>query len=245
MITRRLFAAAMVSLPWAALSQPLEPFPGITVDREANRIELTGRIAVEANSPETPEVVIEVIAEAGGVRDHEAIVTLDAGARQVHAALLLLGLEPGAPGRFSLDGERIDPTGPPLTVELRYTADDEEHTIDPAAWIVDRETGESLADRSPRFVFGGSAERVFGAETVYMAEAEGAVVGLSTFGVGEPGSGIETVGMAPVMSPDSGSGDPIWIARPGALPPADTPVTVVLTATDGDAASPDRRSDRP
>ncbi|MEL6798067.1 MAG: hypothetical protein AAFO89_14765, partial [Planctomycetota bacterium] len=78
----------------AALPQPegrVEAFPGITIDYDARAVELPGFVPIDAHSEATPEVIVEVVAEAGGVRDHEALVRIEAEARHVHAALLLLG----------------------------------------------------------------------------------------------------------------------------------------------------------
>ncbi|MGP1272162.1 MAG: YdjY domain-containing protein [Phycisphaerales bacterium] len=219
--------------PDEAAAMRFEPFPGVVVDRALGRIELSGFVPVDAHSDETPTVWIEVVAESGGVRDHEALVALDAEPEQVHAALLLLGLEPGTPGLIRDTGERTEPEGPEVTVRVRIEGDDgagEEQ--DPLEWVIAEETGERLSARSPRFVFGGSSEQTFAGGTVYMARAEGVVVGLSTFGVGtdEGDRGVETVGMIPVLSPDTGTGDPLWLADPGRVPEFGTRVTLLISA---------------
>ena len=156
---------------------------------------------------------------------------LQAEPEHVHAALLLLGLEPDSPGLIHADGSRTEPTGPEVVILVRYERDGEILTEDPTAWVEAEGTGEVLSERQPRFIFGGSTEREFGEATVYMARAEGVVVGLSTFGTaaeGQDGIGVETIGMIPVLSPDTGSGDPLWLARPDRVPPYDTPVTLII-----------------
>jgi hypothetical protein len=241
-------ALHLATHPAHHVAQPagrVEPFPGVVVDYDARAVELAGFVPVDVHQPETPEVWIELIAEAGGLRDHEALVRLDAPARHVHAALLLLGLKPGRPGLLLNDGGRREPTGPRLTVAVLVQREDGITAEDPTSWVHLPETGERLSDRGPTFVFAGSGEREFQGQTVYMAEAEGVVVGLCTFGAGDPeqGVGIETVGMSPVLSPDAGSGDPVWLADPGRVPPFGARVTLVLSAVrEASAPAPSPRA---
>lgn len=223
------------------LAQPegrVDAFPGVIVDYDARSIELAGFVPIDAHSEETPDVGVELVAEAGGVRDHEALVRIDAEARHVHAALLMLGLEPGSAGAILHDGSRLDPTGPELAVTVRYEREAERIEESPVEWVHDPETGRRLIDLKPRFYFGGSDEREFNGSVYYMAAAEGAVVGLSTFGSGDAEDvvGVETIGMVPVFNPDTASGDPIWLADAERIPTFGTRVTLVLTPIEpGDA----------
>ena len=232
-----MIATILATVMLAALPQPegrVDAFPGVVVDYDARAVELPGFVPVDAHSEATPEVIIEVIAEAGGVRDHEALVRIEAEARHVHAALLLLGLEPGTPGAILSDGSRAEPTGPGITVPVRFEQDARTIEQSPLEWVHDPEAGDRLLDTNPTFRFGGSSEREFNGENFYMAEAEGVVVGLSTFGSGDPDSfvGVETVGMVPVFDPDTASGDPIWMADPAHIPTFETKVVLVLTPVD-------------
>ncbi|MEL7485297.1 MAG: YdjY domain-containing protein [Planctomycetota bacterium] len=229
-----MIAPALVIATAMLLTQPegrIDAFPGIVVDYDARSIELAGFVPVDAHSEETPDVIVEVVAEAGGVRDHEALVRIEAEARHVHAALLLLGLEPGTPGAILNDGTRREPEGPELIVTVRYEADGATVEESPIEWVHDPDAGTRLIDTSPGFRFTGSSEREFDGATYYMAEAEGVVVGLSTFGAGdaENAIGIETVGMTPVYNPDISSGDPIWLADADRVPTFETRVTLVLS----------------
>ena len=229
--------AFLLTIAVLARTQPegrVDAFPGIVVDYDARAVELDGFVPIDAHSEETPDVIVEVIAEAGGVRDHEALVRIEAEARHVHAALLLLGLKPGSPGALLHDGTRLEPTGPQLAVTVRYEHADQTIEESPIEWVHDPEGDERLVDHDPRFVFAGSSEREFDGTVYYMAEAEGAVVGLSTFGSGDANSfvGIEIVGMAPVFNPDVASGDPVWLADADRVPHFETRVTLVLTEID-------------
>lgn len=225
---------ASALIVYAAFAQPegrAEAFPGLVVDYDARAIELSGFVPVDAHQEKTPDVMIELIAEAHGVRDFEALVRVHAEARHVHAGLLLLGLEPGSPGLIEAAGpdeplRRVAPTGPEVTVRVRYQKEGEVVEEDPTEWVRNSETGQLFSELGPRFYFGGSSEREFAGEMWYMARAEGTLVGLCTFGT-EKG-GTETIGCTPVLSPHSDAGDPVWLAVNERMPKFGTPVTLVI-----------------
>ena len=218
----------------AALAQPegrVEAFPGVVVDYGAGTVELAGFIPVDAHQEKTPDVMIELIAEAHGVRDFEALVRVHAEARHAHAALLLLGLEPGSPGFIEAAGpdeplRRVAPTGPEVTIRVRSESDGQTIEEDPCEWVRNSETGRLFSELDPRFYFGGSSEREFAGEMWYMARAEGTLVGLCTFGTHR--GGTETIGCTPVLSPHSDAGDPVWLAVSERMPKFGTPVTLVI-----------------
>lgn len=231
MIISACILAATLIQPEVALAGRVDAFPGVVLDYDARTIELVGVVPIDAHSEATPEVIVEVVAEAGGVRDHEALVRIEAEARHVHAALLLLGLEPGEPGAILKGGTRREPSGPELTVVARFERDGETISESPLEWVLDPQTERRLDGAETRFVFGGSSEREFNGATVYMAQAEGVVIGLCTFGSGDEDEivGVETIGMAPVFSPDLGSGDPVWMADAERIPEEGHAVTLVIS----------------
>ncbi len=222
----------------------VEAFPGVVVDYDARAIEVSGFVPIDAHQEKTPDVMIELIAEAHGVRDFEALIGLHAEARHVHAALLLLGLAPGSPGYIEALGpdeplKRVEPTGPELSVRFRFEREGETVTEDPTTWVVNSETGRAFSELGPRFYFAGSSVREFAGEEWYMARAEGTVVGLCTFGTAL--GGTDTVGCTPVLSPHSDAGDPIWFAVNDRIPAYNTPMTLVLSVIEEDreAESPE------
>lgn len=247
MIHALAIAACLLAQPEPETKGRVEAFPGIVVDYDARAVEVSGFVPVDAHQKKTPDVMIELIAEAHGVRDFEALIGLNAEARHVHAALILLGLEPGTPGSIEAVGpdeplKRVDPTGPEISVRFRFEREGETVIEDPTTWVKDSSTGELFSARHPRFYFGGSSVREFEGEEWYMARAEGTVVGLCTFGT-ELG-GTETVGCTPVLSPHSDAGDPIWFAVNDRIPAYNTPMTLVLSVVDEDAkeAEPEEAS---
>ncbi len=195
----------------------------VRVDREQKFVELDGAIAIDVHG-DTPKVYLEVLVCAPNTREHEALVVTRAPARDVHAALLLLGLEPGKPGAFVWQQEQlvtIAPTGAPLRVLVQVQGSNDWQEL--ASWVQSSAGGEAKPLDDATFVFAGSVFRTMQGKSVYAAEPEGTIVGLTTFGT-------ETVALTRVMSPDASSETPHLIANVAKMPAFQTPVKVRLVA---------------
>ncbi|MDX2017351.1 MAG: YdjY domain-containing protein [Planctomycetota bacterium] len=210
-------------LRWVELS------PGLRVQRESRTLELDGFVPIDATNPDTPRIFLEVVVCTPNTREHEALVMTRVKPSAVHAALLALGLEPGAPGAIRVErGEirAVDPTGPELDVTI-ITPDGVEH--DAREWVVHFKSGESLAKLKPkhRFVFAGSRfvapKSVTPGPERYDADDEGLLVGLHTFGG-------ETVAFARAMSPETRLEPAEWIADRSRVPAYGTPIRVRIRA---------------
>lgn len=185
----------------------------IDVDRATACVRVPGIVALREGWLE--QAVCQL-----GTRDHESLVTVAMPPSAVHAALLLAGLKPGAPGRWRVrdDGslELVAPTGDSVGVDVEWTAADGAVNRCPiSAWI------KQVDDAPPMgFVFAGSV-MVERASVPYMADRSGSVVGLVTFG-DEP---IASVSVVP---------DRAEVAEPSLqcfterIPAEGTPVTVIL-----------------
>jgi len=208
---------------------PVEVFPGVRVDRAERIVEFEGVVPIDAHDPSAPWVPLELIACTPDTREHEALVMTSARAEHVHAALLLVGLEPGAPGEWWLDEagtlRTTDPRGPRVRITFLTTGQGgvlTEH--DPRDWIVSIRTGRVFdAARTGAWVFAGS-KIVPGGPFAgsYAAQHSGALIGLATFG-------DECLGWHEVISHDSNVQEEEWIARAEAVPRVGTSVTVRLT----------------
>ena len=176
-----------------------------------------------------------------GTREHEALFAFDGKASDVHAALLLAGLEPGRPGYWreveGANGERtielVAPTGPEVSIRVRL-ADGTERGIEWFARASPVQLREVDAATTPpsRFVFAGSkfvTNRRTGAER-YAADSAGSLVGLVTFG-------DETIASVEVIPDKSDVAAPIWEAFTERMPEPGTIVTIVIAA-----AKPDDRA---
>ncbi|MEM7230429.1 MAG: YdjY domain-containing protein, partial [Planctomycetota bacterium] len=161
-------------------SERLTPFPNVTVDFKAMAIEVSASVI---HAPEPLEQVVCVL----GSRDHETLLTAKVRPSQLHAAMLMLDLNPGMPGRFVTENEVVrfePPTGDALELVIHVTADDgsvSEHTIE--SWIID---DKKTAYEDPEWVFAGSLvmknQKWMGDGEHYVADMTGTLVGFVTFG---------------------------------------------------------------
>ena len=205
------------------------------VDRDAQRIEIEGTVPIDVRSGRTPRVYLEVLLCSRNTREHEAVVMTSVRASQVHAALLALGLEPGAPGSWSLEagtGRVVPaaPTGPRVRVLVREASSPAGSDVPITDWVIDaRDDRTRLADlpvdAPAHFVFAGSRFVVRGGAEIYAGDPEGTIVGLTAFGT-------ETVAWTSMYHPDSAVETPRWIADPARLPAFGTPVIVTITPAD-------------
>ncbi|MDA1007478.1 MAG: YdjY domain-containing protein [Planctomycetota bacterium] len=200
----------------------------ITVLRDDRSVEIDAIVVLD-------DGFLEQLVCGRGTREHESLLVSMAPASQIHAALLLLGIESGKPGLWSMhqapSGEwktvKSPPEGPSVAVDVRWK--DEEgcaHEAPLSSWVVHAQSGAALPNG--RFVFAGSillSEE--GTEptppTVYAGDLSGSIVGLVTFG-------DEVIAMNEVISDQADVEASVWLANPEAMPPLGTRVTLILRA---------------
>lgn len=206
---------------------PVEFFPGVWAVLETGVVEFEAEVAIDCHQPETPDVYLEVVCCTPDTREHESLLVTRVAPSSVHAALLLVGAEPGRPGRWRVEEghvEPVEPAGPRVEVTfLLGEGSGEAREVDPAAWVVHGPSGRTLREIDPGtgWVFAGSRVREFGGREVYDADGTGQLIGLHTFG-------SETIAWTTPEHPDSGVQTPQWLARNEAVPPIGTPVRVRL-----------------
>ncbi len=240
--------AASTLAPQPAPSGPIEVFPHVRIDRAARFVEFDAKAAVDAHDPVSPRVYLEVVCCTPDTREHEALVVTAARPAHIHAALLMLGLEPGAPGLVDFRGPRVvgrPPTGAGLTLEFHWR--DAAGTARRATsedWIVSIETDKPFApiplggaDAPVPGVWGETGGWVFAGSRfvtrrdpvtgepreVYDADGTGVVIGLTTFG-------SEMIAWRQVLSPESTITAPTWVIRNPAYPRLGTHVVVRVGA---------------
>jgi hypothetical protein len=199
-----------------------EIFPHVRIDLTQRALLIDATSIFDLSGVDPAEVWLEVIVCTPDTREHEAVLLSSAQAAHVHAGLLLLGLEPGSPGRWErVDGgedhRRVPPTGPAVDVDFILERDGTIVEEPAASWVINALTGESMGPG--RFIFAGSRIVQVGDEARYDADWEGTLVGLATFGA-------ETIGWSNVISPDSAVDEPVWIINADRYPPPGTSVTV-------------------
>lgn len=217
--------------PAAGAPAPLPVLPYITIDAAARTVTVEAAIAVDVHDPETPRVWLEVLACSPDSKEHESLVVTRARPSHIHAALLLIGMQAGEPGRVEWAGGKVKPIaprGPAVDISFALTKPDGTvQTISPAEWITLSSTGQPPAKLE--FLFAGSGftrtpspAAVAAGASAYAADNAGTIVGLTTFGT-------ETIALAEVWSPDSGLQAPEFLAA-SSLPRQGTPVKLVLRA---------------
>lgn len=219
-------AALSLSLAAVALAQggAEQPFPHIRVDANARTVEFDATVPITLDDPDAPFVYLELVACIPDTKEHETLVVTEALPSHIHAALLLLGLEPGSPGAWEWRDDAlqsIPPTGPRVRIEFLYTdVNGEEVVARPQEWIVNAETGETFP--AGDWVFAGSRIVEWRGEEFYDADGAGTLIGLTTFG-------SEVLAWPEMISPEASIEEPVWIANAATTPPMGTEVVVRLT----------------
>ncbi|MEE2681188.1 MAG: YdjY domain-containing protein [Planctomycetota bacterium] len=188
---------------------------GVICDRIRGQVRIPGKVAVDVG-------YLEQVACIRGTREHEALVVVSCRPSDVHAALLLLGLESGRPGSWAytdVEVKRIPPEGPQVRVQVRFVNGAgavEEHPI--SAWLVGQ-PGDRVFPEQP-WIFGGSMLDADGAH--YRADSSGSLIGLVTFG-------DEVLGLGSVIADSTAIDAAEWEARSYLVPEPGTPVELVLS----------------
>ncbi|MCA9296837.1 MAG: hypothetical protein KC983_09970 [Phycisphaerales bacterium] len=200
--------------------------PGVRCDVAGRIVEFDARIVVDQHAAPAP---LECIICTPNTKEHESLLVADILPSHLHAALLMIGLEPGRPGGYLWQNEALvprHPEGPALRIELVRTVDGITTTVDPRTWIIAQNETTSLDDASPRdgWIFAGSliTAPAHNAAPRYAADLDGTLIGLAAFG-------SETIAWASTISTEAMLTVHTWIADPRALPPTGTDIIVRIT----------------
>ena len=210
--------SAGCTAPRAGEDAPAPPIvlgKGITVDRAAHEVRVQAEVACDRG-------FLEQAVCRSGTREHESLLAVDVPPSRIHAAILLLGLEPGHPGewRQGADGAvtRIPPSGARLELTVRAPAGE----LPLSRWVHDPVHGHVLPAQPWLFAGSRMVPNPRGAPGErYLADATGSVAGIVTFG-------DETIAFSEVISDQSDVDSPEWQANTAAMPPAGTPVVLVI-----------------
>ncbi|MFT3686291.1 MAG: YdjY domain-containing protein [Phycisphaerales bacterium] len=136
----------------------VQVFKHVRVNRARKSVEFDGVVAWDFHNADTPRTELELLV-CLPLRDkeHESLVLSKAKGADVHAALLMAGLEPGTPGRIEFgDGDgkdkqpgvkRVAPVGPEVDVRFAYLKEGKEVVDDPRSWVEDEAENREEARR--------------------------------------------------------------------------------------------------
>ena len=222
---------AATSTPASTPTETIPPanlvaiFPHVRLDAQRRVIEFDGFVPIDCHHEQTPVVYLEVIACARDSKEHESLVATDAKASHIHAAMLMLGIEPGVPGRWTFDGGEVQshaPTGPAVSITIAYQRGSTWVESPAHEWVTTTE-GAAHPLTPPAdgraWLFAGSRIVTWQGADYYDADGTGVIIGLTTFG-------SEVIAWHEVFSHDSAVQTPEWIANTAKVPPVMTPVVV-------------------
>jgi hypothetical protein len=187
--------------------------PGVEIDRGARQV----RVQVEAIHAEMP---LEFLCVRNGGPEHEAAFRTSAKASDIHTGLLLLGLKPGEPLKFSEGADKwIPPHGPPLHISFTWTLNGKEHRVPAHRLLKHVKTG--AAPPAMTWIFAGSRVLPDGG---YGADVTGYVVSIVNFDF--------TLIDVPELVSNSNE-TLLWVHNPDTMPPAGAVVTMIIEPVGG------------
>ncbi|MCS7034803.1 MAG: YdjY domain-containing protein [Phycisphaerae bacterium] len=144
------------------------PFIEVDMTRKQVRVDCQ---AIRVDAP------LEFFCVAIGGPEHEAVLRTPARPSDVHLALLMLGLEPGQPVRFSEAAQKwLAPDGPPLRISVEFEKAGERVIVPAHRLMKSIRHGQVMPDRP--FVFTGSRMLEDGR---YAADVTGYLVSIVNF----------------------------------------------------------------
>ena len=154
-----------------ATQPPVGRFPFLEIDARAKQV----RVECEALAVDNP---LEFFLCMAGTVEHEAVLRSKVRPSHLHAALLMLGLEPGEPVRFSESAKKwLPPHGPPLQTLGRSSRSDGKPVTLPAYRLMrDVKTKREMPPMT--WIFAGS--RMMPGD-VYAADKTGYLVSVVNF----------------------------------------------------------------
>jgi hypothetical protein len=202
--------------------------PHVSVDVKKREI----RIDAEALNP---QMALEFFCCLAGTAEHEAVLRSQAKPSHVHLALLMLGLQPGEPVRFSKAADKwLPPHGPPLHISCEFVAKDGKTVRVPANRMM-RGVKDKKTMPPTTWIFAGSRVMEDGK---YAADVTGYLVSVVNFDL--------TVIDLPELH-SSANETLEWEFNPDIVPQKGTKVTMILEpAGDKDATkapAADKKSD--
>ena len=212
--------------PAAHATAPSQALPAAPSSATVNRVPAGKNVWLEIDGKQRRVVVEAIVCLREGyleqlmcrrrTKEHEAILSADMDARDIHKALLLTGVEPGSVVKY--EPKFQPPKGPRIKVTLRYEEKATTVTVPAQEWVRDARTKKPL---HYDWVFAGSQllESADAGEPPVYAANSGDVICVSNF----PDALLDL----PINSPQDNS-ELVFEAFTEHIPPVETKVTVIL-----------------
>jgi hypothetical protein len=221
-----LFALLICTTLCADPTPPVGHFPHIEVDVKNKQI----RVECEALHCEAP---LEFFCVTAGGNEHESVIRTRAKPSEIHTALLMLGLQPGEPVKYSESAHKwFPPHGPPLNISIEYAKDGKQFAMPAYKLMRDVHTKKSMPPMS--WVFTGSRIMQDG---TYAADVTSYVVSIVNFDL--------TLIDIPALA-SSANETLEWETDLDVMPPLGSPMTMIIEPADNHPdppAPPTRLSD--
>ena len=165
--------------------------PGIEVNVQARCVDVEATVCLR-------EGTLELVACTKDSKEHESIVAIAARPMHVHAALLLLGAEPGNPAIMKpVEGEdtswlKVPPRGDLVEVSLVWKKEGGELVERPISDFIVRADSDGIEGKEDKereslpthaFLFAGSRLIANGeGPRIYLSDRSGNLISLATFG---------------------------------------------------------------
>ena len=192
----------------APATGPTDKLPFIKVDVPGKRV----MVECQGVNVEAP---LEFLCVLAGTAEHETILRTSAKPSNIHLALLMVGLTPGEPVRYSAAADKwLPPEGPPVQISAQFTRENQLVTV--PAWKLFRavKTKQPMPPRT--WIFVGS--KVYNGGQ-YAADITGYVVSMVNF----------DLSLIDVPWIVSSSNETLEYERnPDTAPPADAAVTLII-----------------
>jgi uncharacterized repeat protein (TIGR01451 family) len=183
----------------------------VWIDRKQKSVILVGAVCQR-------QVPLELFACLRASKEHESVLSIPTKAAFVHAALLAVGAEAGAPVQFR--PKYVPAGGSEIEITCVWKdARGKRETARAQDWVRNAKTGKAMEHP---WVFGGSrfVKNPVTGDTYYQADADGDLICVSNF----PGAMLDL----PIES-SSADADRLFEAFTEHIPPRGTPVTLILT----------------
>ena len=187
--------------------------PHVQVDVKARQV----RVDAETLAVDAP---LEFFCVLSGTNEHESVIRTPARPANIHLALVMIGLEPGAPVQYSEATKTwLPPHGPPLQITMEYEQNGKPMSVPAYRWMRDIRAKKPMPPLT--WIFSGS--RVMN-DGKYAADVTGYVISVVNFDL--------TMIDIPDLASNSNE-TLLWERNADVMPPAGTKVTMLIEPAGG------------